>query len=330
MASSLFPFKTRPVEIVINDYCIRYMELKNSNDPIPLKWGERYLPPGIVEEGKIVDFKTLLLILEECIDTWKIKRRKVRYLVPDPYVTIRRVTLPTDVKLDEIEGYLFLEIGESIHLPFEDPVFDFIVLPEQEKKREILLFAAHREHVLSYAELFSDAKLQPVAADLSSLALYRLYHLVEKKSNDENLLVIQFDLNFVNMSIFENEMPFFIRYHQLEFDQTVWQARLNEYGTYEMNYNGDKSELALQLDEVAKEVKMIIDFYQYSLHKGNNRLTKILITGDHPYLATISTDLQKRFEIPVEILESTDIITAKNSPLPASHHLVMGLALKEV
>jgi type IV pilus assembly protein PilM len=330
MASALLKFKPRPIEIIINDHSIRYIELKNSEAKCPLKWGERFLPPGIVSEGKILDTNTLSIILKECIDVWKIKRRRVRYLVPDPFVTIRKVGLPADVHIDEIEGYLYLEIGESVHLPFEDPVFDYIVLPQQDEKREILLFAAHREHVMAYANLFSSVKLKPEAADVSSLALYRLYHHLTDKEGEENLLIIQFDLDLVNMSIFENKTPFFTRHHHIPFDHNQWDTHVARTGFQQLTYKGDLEELAGQFDEVTKEINLMIDFYQFSLNQGKNELSKILLTGDHPLLQSILKEMEKRFEIPVELLDSSSLNTEKNRPLPASHHLALGLALKEV
>ena len=36
--------------------------------------------------------------------------------------------IPAEVMDDEINGYLYLELGKSLHLPFEDPVFDTAVL----------------------------------------------------------------------------------------------------------------------------------------------------------------------------------------------------------
>lgn len=330
MALPLLKFKNRPVEIIINDHCIRYIEMKNSAVPIPLKWGERYLPPGIVSEGKIIDRVTLEIILEECVEVWKIKRRSVRYLVPDQFVTIRKVTIPSDVHKDEIEGYLYLEVGESVHLPFEDPVFDFIALPQQGEKQEIVLFAANREHVMAYADLFDDVKLKPEAADVSSLALYRLYHYVTEKQSNENLLIVQVDLDHVNMSIFENEVPFFTRHYGLAFDHQKWEINIGRTGFQQFAYKGELEDLAHQFEEVAKEINMMIDFYQFSLNQGKSELSKIILTGDHPLLETIQTVLQKRFEVSVNILDLSQLQMEKNRTLPASHYLALGLALKEV
>ena len=74
MLRSLFSPKNRIVNIIINDHSIRYLELKQSKPPIALKWGEHYLPSGIVNNGKIQDYETLSLILEGCITEWKIQQ----------------------------------------------------------------------------------------------------------------------------------------------------------------------------------------------------------------------------------------------------------------
>src|SRR4051794_24272580 len=124
MAFSLFSSKNRIVNLVLNDHSIRYLELKQTNSLTAHKWSERFLPPGIISNGKITDIDSLTNILEECIDEWKIQRRQVRFIVPDPVVIIRKVTVPADIRDDEMKGYLYLEIGSSIHLPFEEPVFD--------------------------------------------------------------------------------------------------------------------------------------------------------------------------------------------------------------
>ena len=321
---------SKPVDIVINDHSIRYIDMKPGNPPVPHRWGERYLPPGVVKEGKIVDHDTLLVILEECIDIWRIRNRRVRFLAPDPYVTIRKINIPTDVLEDEIEGYLYLEMGATIHLPFDDPVFDFLVLPDQEEKKEILLFAANRQYVMQFSELFSSLKLKPEAADLSSLALYRLYHQYGNKQENEKLLVLQFDLDLVVMSIFENEVPFFMRHMYVQYKETDWDINIGRSGFQKLNFIGDWDELIQQFDEAFKEINKLIDFYQYSLHQGKNEISKILLVGDHPMVEEINVALHDRFGIEVETLVANLVGIEKNKPVPRSHYLALGLALKEV
>jgi type IV pilus assembly protein PilM len=330
MALPLLLVGNRPIDLIINDHSIRFIEIKPNHPPVPLRWGERYLPPGVVKEGKIIDSDTLSVILDECIDTWKIRRRKVRFLAPDPYVTIRKVPIPADVLDDEITGYLHLEMGSSIHLPFEDPVFDYVPLPAQEEKKEILLFAANRKYVMQFADLFSELKLVPLAADLSPLALYRLYHLLGNRQEEEKILVLQFDLDLVVMSIFENEIPFFMRHYNFPYEDKDWEIELGQSGFQQLTYIGNPEELKEQFDDAFKEINKLIEFYQYSLHQGRNEISKIVLAGDHPFLDQIAEALHYRLEIEVEVLDGNNLATAKNKPVPRSHYLALGLALKEV
>ena len=120
------------VNLVIKDHVIRFVQLQNTNPLIVQNYGEHYLPTGIIHEGKILDRETLEMILDECISAWKLTNRQVRFIVPDSLVIIRKITIPNELEEDEIEGYIFMEIGSSIHLPFEDPSFDFY--PCQKRK----------------------------------------------------------------------------------------------------------------------------------------------------------------------------------------------------
>ncbi len=195
--------------MIINDHSIRYLELKQANPPIAYRCGERLLPAGIINNGKIQDYETLVMILEECVTEWKIKKRPVRFLIPESFVIIRKLTIPANVDNDEIKGYLYLELGTSIHLPFDEPVFDAVVFSEDEEKKEILIFAAQEENVMEYVDLFEELNLDPIEAEISPLALYRLYYHLDQAKEDEDLLIVQFDLNTVNICIFEKHIPIF-------------------------------------------------------------------------------------------------------------------------
>lgn len=329
MNLSFFSQKNRVVNIIINDHSIRYLELKQAKPPIPYKWGERLLPNGIISNGKINDFETLANILEECVADWKLRNRKVRFLIPESFVIIRKVSIPAEVKDDEIKGYLYLELGTSIHLPFDEPVFDAVVLSKDTEKKEILIFAAQEDHVMEYSQLFSEAKLDAVAAEVSPLALYRLYHHLNQAEQGEDLLVVQFGLNDVNICIFENTIPFFMHHLPIDFDEKHWDKKLNRDGNYDLIYTGDRSDLSFQLEDTYKEINRLMDFYRYSLHQGKKQVTRILLDGDHPMLLQIKKDLEGRFDIPLEtIFLPADVQLEQD--FPYKFYLALGLALKGV
>ncbi|MEQ2529385.1 pilus assembly protein PilM [Bacillaceae bacterium CLA-AA-H227] len=327
MGLSLFSRKKRVANIIINDHSIRYLELKQTKPLVPSKWEERLLPNGIITNGKINEYETLLHILEECVEDWKLRKRNVRFLIPESFVIIRKVSIPAEVKEDELKGYLYLELGTSIHLPFDEPVFDAVVISKDKERQEVLIFAAQEEPVLEYRELLTDAKLTPIEAEISPLALYRLYHHLNDANKGENLLVVQFGLNDVNICIFENAIPFFMHHLPLEFDEEKWDKKLTRDGKYELKYVGEPSDLSFQLDDVYKEINRLMDFYRYSLHQGNKQVSKLLLAGDHLMLSQIEQDLERQFAVPQETISSF-----QNGPkdLPYTFNLALGLALKGV
>ncbi|MGD6853797.1 type IV pilus biogenesis protein PilM [Bacillus infantis] len=320
----LFSFgKNRIINITIKDHVIRMAELKSSNEPEPLRCEERFLPNGIIREGRIQDFETLSSILEECVSDWKIKKRHISFLVPDPFIIIRKLDIPEDVTSEEIKGYLYMELGTSIHLPFEDPVFDFAPLQEESEKRQILLFAAPEEVVNEYVSLFEDAGLRPAAADISCLALYRLYYEYDLPAPDEHLMMVQFDAQQVNVSIFEGHEPVFMRHLMIDADHDKWEA---EPGSG-LVYKGDKSEVLLPLEDIYKELDRVMNFYRYSLNQGNKQITKILADGDHPWMGDIRSILAERFDAPLAVLGGEQNTEQRIKP---QFNLNVGLGLKEV
>lgn len=326
MAFSLFTPKNRIINLVLNDHSIRYVELKQSNPPAVQKWGERFLTPGIITDGKIVDIDSLTNILEECVDDWKLQRRPIRFIVPDQLVIIRKVNVPADIQEDELKGYLYLELGSTIHLPFEEPVFDIYPLDNNGKSKELLLFAAPEQNVTEYSQLFSSVKLKPVAADISPLSLYRLYHQLELAEESETLFTIQFDLTSVNLSIFEGTVPVVMRPFALPFDVEKWDIKRDHYGLATCKYTGNTDELAGQFEDILREISKLIDYYRYTLNNENHDITKFLLTGDHPMLQAIEDEMKERFELPVIGLNSTE----KMDKTPDQLLLSLGLALKEV
>lgn len=329
MNLSLFSRKNRVVNMIINDHSIRFLELKHAKPPVPHKWGERLLPSGLITNGRINDSETLANILEECVSDWKLRNRQVRFLIPESFVIIRKVSIPAEVKDDEIKGYLYLELGTSIHLPFDEPVFDAVVLSKENDKKEVLIFAAQEDNVTEYATLLSEAKLNPVAAEVSPLALYRLYHHLNQAKPGEELLIVQFGLNEVNICIFENTIPFFMHHLPIEFDEKHWDKKLNRDGNYELTFTGEQSDLSFQLEDAYKEINRLMDFYRYSLHQGKKSVTKILLDGDHPMLAQIKKDLEGRFDVPLETIFYQDKASLEQD-FSYKYYLALGLALKGV
>jgi type IV pilus assembly protein PilM len=324
----LFPTK-RKVSIVFQDHVLRLIDSSKPDLSSVRFLCQRRLPEDIILEGKIRDHDTLKLILEEMVAEGKLKGQKVAFLVPDSLVVVRKVQIPLDIQESEMKGYIFLEIGSSIHLPFDNPVFDIHVIEETDQVRNVLVYAAPEEIVQEYAEILETVKLRPTAVDLSPFAIYRLYHKSEKAHPEDHLLCVEFNIQTVNLSIFKGDELVFMRHIRMNMDLDAWKVKRADGGQEELAWSGSEEHLLGEMQDMLSEVERIMNFYRFSLNLGKEQITRILLTGDHPNLASFQERLMNLTDIPLDTF-SQPFFTVKGERIPVSYHLCLGLSLKEV
>ncbi|MFJ7828985.1 type IV pilus biogenesis protein PilM [Peribacillus sp. NPDC097197] len=331
MAFSFFSGKNRIVNLIFKDYVIRYVELKQVDPPIVHAYGERYLPPGIIKEGRILDYETLQMIVEQCVEEWGLLKRQVRFLVPDPFVVIRKMMIPEEIKEDEIEGFLYLELGTSIHLPFEDPIFDTVSLQDNSEGKEILLFAASEELVSQYSDLLESTKLEPLAADIASLAIYRLWDVSRDLDSSEQLMLLELDVVSVTATIFVEDKPVFMRHILLPDEVSEWEVNhSSSSGVETLVYQGDRASYFQTIEDTYVEIDRLLTFYKYNLNSGRDSVSTILVTGDHPYLEEICEKLSDHLDLPITILNESMEMVMNDALLLRRYHSAVGLAIKGV
>ncbi|MFC4620162.1 type IV pilus biogenesis protein PilM [Camelliibacillus cellulosilyticus] len=288
------------VSLDIQDHVIRFVDAKEPDIHAIQAFGERSLPSGIIEKGKILDREALRKIVKACAKEWKIRRRHIQFHVPDAFVFLRKVELPDQVAEEEIQSFLFMEVGTSIPLPFEDPVFDYMVLPANKAgHREILLIASSKPIVEEYHDILASAGLKPEKADISPLSVYRLLHALGLTNPEDHLMCVELYSSMMTVSVYYEHKPYFIR--QLQG--------------------------AAGADSFA-EIDRIANFYRYSLNAGDARISKIMLIGDRPHLKNLEESLAGSLDIAVETLEDYKIQTLSGKKMPQSFYLTLGLALK--
>ena len=74
-------FGSKVVHFSIKNHHLRFVTATKNGTL--LDYGQKCLPPGVIIEGNIIDRETLLMILEEMVDRWKLKGSKLSFLVPN-------------------------------------------------------------------------------------------------------------------------------------------------------------------------------------------------------------------------------------------------------
>ncbi|MFI8685586.1 type IV pilus biogenesis protein PilM [Rossellomorea sp. NPDC077527] len=319
MLSRLFNKNKNKINIVISDLWIRFVELKSVSPLHIHQFGEKRIADGMISDGKIIEKEAFQAFLEECVLDWGMKKREVQFIVPNTQMIIRKMSISSDIEDDEVKSHLFLEIGTSIHLPFENPVFDVVVVGNKEDKKEIILVAAPEDIVMEYQQMLTGAHLKPVVADISPLAYYRYIHSLDMTQRESHEMLLYFSQSNVTVSIFHDHQPVFFRPIGLGDEREVVEER-----TYQNNFQ------SLPFDDVMKEIDKVISFYRYTLTNDESTINKIYVAGDHPMVGEIHTLLSKRFEIDIIEVPSVARDAHSNEKLSSEFLLAIGLGLKEV
>lgn len=311
MALPFFQKKARVATITIEHDAIRYVELKSAV-PVSLSQAEELvLPEGIVDGGKIADPEALALELGKAVDQWGLSKKSVRFLAPDEFVIIRKVPYPEDVESDELKGHFFIEIGSTLYLPFEDPVFDVVPYHPDTDEPEAIIIASKESVIKDYEDAFDGVKLKPLVADIAPLALYRLAYLEHGLPEEEHIMLIDMQGSKMTVSIFHEHFPMFMRPVDLE----VLVA--------------DPKDPAQLLAAVEEEAEKLGNFYRYNMNEGELGITKVICNGEFGDWHAFCGRLAERFQLDVVPLVKNTIEVAGET-VPPRFNRAIGLALKEV
>jgi type IV pilus assembly protein PilM len=319
MPMSIFTRRKRTESMTIEEDAVRFVRLK-STEPLVIDIAEEVLlPPNVVVEGKIVDSETLATILDGAIEQWGISKRSVQFLAPDQYVIIRKVPYPDDVMTDELKGHFFIEIGSTLYLPFDDPVFDVVpYIPNTETNEAIII--ASKESVLdSYEKVIKEVKLNPIKADITPLALYRLAYRQYSFSGKEHILIADLKNGKLTVSIFHEHYPLFMRPVDLENSADYSAIR-------EMNVESS----IVTSSTIVMELEKIISFYRYNMWNGAASITHLLVNGEYTRMEELLSLIEERLAIKADLLVKQPLQLETGEEIPARFNRTIGLALKEV
>ncbi|WP_060203219.1 type IV pilus biogenesis protein PilM [Sporosarcina koreensis] len=315
----LFNRRKQPATLTIEDDAVRFVRLK-STQPLVVDVAEEVkLPPNTVVEGKIVDAEALVVILEGTLKEWGIAKRDVQFLAPDTYVMIRKVPYPDDIEPDELKGHFFIEIGSTIYLPFDDPVFDVVPCTLNEESKEAILIASKESILDKYEEVLKAAKLNPVVADIGPLALYRLAYKVYQFGGHEHVLIADMYDGMLTVSIFHKHYPLFMR-----------PVDLSQSADLLIVADAHSDPHSITPTTIVMELEKLMNFYRYNLHNGNASISHLLVNGEYGDMEKLLSNIRERFSIEAERLLKRPLELQDGQQLPATFNRTIGLALKEV
>lgn len=322
----------KTIHLIIDDHSIRIVETNGDNIFAVRLFGERIVPKDLIRHGKIIDEIGFYEYMKDLVKELKIRNRQVRFNVPSSLVIMRQVEVPSHLQeKKEILDYIDNELGKSIHLPFEDPIIDIpTVAPidseAENEAREITFFAAPGEELRKYTEVFVDVSLRPQAVDVGILSSYRYFHHTQTVAENRIYLLVEFNASSTHLGIFNRGNIEFLRYQDLDIHlKGQYDEELQEISwEYEEDENYAKG---IMMDQVS-ELDRIMNFYRFSLHRGDKVVTDIVLFGDNPYLEDVYQEMKNRFEDVQVLLLPNHFNERTNDTISRAYIPALGLALR--
>ena len=191
-------FLMRPsVGFDISDRSIKFVELIERGKVICLgKFGEKRIPPGVIESGKIKnveEFKKILIFLKE-----KYNLSFVRVSLPEQQVYIFKLNLP-EIKNGKIRDALELQLEKHIPISAAESVFDYdFINSKKEGGYNFQVAALPKSIIESYLTPLKESGLVPNGFEIEAQAISRA---VIPYDSQDTFMIIDFGETRTGISI---------------------------------------------------------------------------------------------------------------------------------
>ena len=171
----------------ISDESLKFMELMNTEKGIRVvRYGERKIPSGIIESGKIKDSKKI----EEILSLLKKEEgiKSVHVSLPEEQVYLFKLKLEK-AGLVSIRESIELALEEHIPISAQDSIFDYELIGENAQNLEIQVAAVPKSVTESYLAVFKNSKIAVQSFELEAQAISRA---VVKKGDMGTYMIVDF------------------------------------------------------------------------------------------------------------------------------------------
>ena len=155
----------------ISDESVKFAELTLTSSGLRLgRHGEKKIPEGIIEAGKIVNtqkFEELLASLRQGEGL-----RSVRVSLPEEQIYLFKLRLEKK-GLKSIREGIELSLEEHIPVPAPDAIFDYEIIHQGERDMELQVVAIPKNVIENYLAVFKNAGLSVQSFELEAQSIAR-------------------------------------------------------------------------------------------------------------------------------------------------------------
>ncbi|RKD34590.1 type IV pilus assembly protein PilM [Thermohalobacter berrensis] len=277
-------------------------------------------------DGKILDKHKIKEVILDTIKRKKMKAKKVVFTIQSTSVVTREMYLP-DVKKEELDSIVRFEVEQYLPILLNDYVIQYKTLDKKSDNEKIKLqvIALPKDIVKMYLELAKELKLKPLALDINSNAISKLFSKGikindEKYSFDKTVALIDLGYDKLDVNIIKGGCSHFSRIipkggkdiditiansFNLELNEAE-EKKVNEVNLDETNNNlssGMLNEVTKRIiEEWTSEVSRV---FQYYMSRNREfRVDKIYLYGGSSQIQNINNIISNQLNMPVSIIKN--------------------------
>lgn len=323
--------------LTIEQTGVRFIQLKNNKT-----WEieqQSFLPlePGTIIENQIADEEKLRTQIREWVEQEGLKGSRVALSVPPSQVIIRKMNISA-VNPKQVEQLVALEVETGLHLPFEEPVYDFIPIGREKIKQEdgieeevtrVLVFAAPSRLINEYIGILDEAGVKTDSVEVSATALARMTGIAQDKPFADTMLV-HLEHSQMDVYMFREGNPVFMR--TINLLDLADEAPMFQSESYlaQKAALGEDSLSTEQIVEITAEISRMLNFYQYSLHDGAARINELVVTGPEAIRRQLVNELRLALaEIDIQELQLEAVAGKTEDSSLNLYRVAVGAALRD-
>ena len=218
---SIFNPKLRPlIGVDISSTAIKMVELVDAGKGQPRV--ERYaiepLPRDAVLDGNLASLEAVADTLRRCWERLGTSTRYIAMALPTSAVITKKITLPANLREEEMEIQVESEANQYIPFALEEVNLDFQVIgpaPSNPDDVEVLLAASRKEKVEDCVAAAEVASLKPVVMDVEAYATQAAYELVIKQLPGEGagqiVALVDVGASAMKVTIMKDDQQVYLR-----------------------------------------------------------------------------------------------------------------------
>ncbi len=335
------------VSIDIGSSSIKMLEVRTTLERLEiLNWGVTPTPTSAIQSNMVTEPDRVAEAVRGLLESKGVRAHKAITAVPGPAVMIKRITLPAQSK-QEIANTIMFEAGNFIPEELDNVNLDYQVtdILDEAKQMEVLLVAAKKDIVSSYAESLRAANLQPIVVDVDYFALDNMYEINYDAVPDQVVALVNIGARYSSIHIlkggrstFTGDVPVGGRdiTEALTRDLGISADEAEKVKTGDTRVSVDPEQLTMALgpavDALIEEIHYALSFFWTAA--TDERIDVLYLSGGAAHTPELARRLGERTEAPVEVSEPFNRISLATSVDPVLRRrgpefaVAMGLAMR--